>query len=48
MLNLPKSTELDMKITKQKFYDKIEISPEVKRALVEQVKEIRWLDCKIK
>ena len=44
MLNLPKSTELDMKITKQKFYDKIEISPEVKRALVEQIKEIRWVN----
>ena len=44
MLNLPKSTELELKITKQKFYDKIEISPEVKRALVEQIKEIRWVN----
>ena len=44
MLNLPKSTEFDKKIPKQKFYDKIEISPEVKRALVEQIKEIRWVN----
>ena len=44
MLNLPKSTEFGKKIPKQKFYDKIEISPEVKRALVEQIKEIRWVN----
>jgi len=44
VLNLPKSTEFDKKIPKQKFYDKIEISPEVKRALVEQIKEIRWVN----
>jgi hypothetical protein len=44
VLNLPKSTEFDKKVPKQKFYDKIEISPEVKRALVEQIKEIRWVN----
>ena len=44
MLNLPKSTEFDKKIPKQKFYDKIEVSPEAKRALVEQIKEIRWVN----
>jgi hypothetical protein len=44
VLNLPKSTEFNKKIPKQKFYDKIEISPEVKRALVEQIKEIRWVN----
>ena len=42
MLGLPRSTEFNRHIPKQKFYDNLTISPALKRAFVEQVKVIWW------
>ena len=42
MRSLPKSTEFDRRIPKQKFYDNIDISPALKRVFVEQIKTIYW------
>lgn len=42
MLGLPQSTEFNRRIPKQKFYEKLEVSPAVKRAFVEQIKIIYW------
>ena len=40
MLDLPKSTEFNKRIPKQKFYEKIDVSPALKRVFVEQIKII--------
>lgn len=42
MIALPKSTEFNKRIPKQKFYENIEISPPVKKMFSEQVKNIYW------
>lgn len=42
MLNLPKTTEFNKRIPKQKFYENMEISPALKKIFVEQVKTIYW------
>ena len=42
MLELPKSTEYGKRIPKQKFYEHMAISPELKRIFVDQVKAIQW------
>ena len=42
MLGLPKSTEFNRRIPKQKFYDNINISPILKRVFVDQIKIIYW------
>ena len=42
MLGLPKSTEFDRRIPKQKFYENLTVTPEIKRILVEQIKTIYW------
>lgn len=42
MLGLPKSTEFNKRIPKQKFYENMEISPALKKVFVEQVKIIYW------
>ena len=42
MLGLPKSTEFDRRIPKQKFYENLTVTPEIKRILVEQIKTIFW------
>lgn len=42
MLDLPKSTEFNKRIPKQKFYEKIDVSPALKRVFVEQIKIIYW------
>jgi hypothetical protein len=42
MLGLPKSTEFNKRIPKQKFYENMEISPALKKIFVEQVKTIYW------
>ena len=42
MLNLPKSTEFNRRIPKQKFYENIDISPILKRVFVDQIKIIYW------
>ncbi len=42
MIGLPKSTEFNKRIPKQKFYDHIDISPALKKVFVEQVKLVYW------
>ena len=42
MLGLPKSTEFNRRIPKQKFYENIDISPVLKRIFIEQIKIIYW------
>lgn len=42
MFGLPQSTEYGKRIPKQKFYDKLNISPNLKRIFVEQIKAIYW------
>lgn len=42
MLGLPKTTEFNKRIPKQKFYDNINVSPTLKRVFVDQVKVIYW------
>lgn len=42
MLGLPKTTEFNKRIPKQKFYENLEISPALKKAFVDQVKTIYW------
>lgn len=42
MLGLPKSTEFDRRIPKQKFYENLTVTPEIKRIIVEQIKTIYW------
>lgn len=42
MIELPKTTEFNKRIPKQKFYENIDISPSLKRAFVEQIKIIYW------
>ena len=42
MLGLPKSTEFNRRIPKQKFYENLTISPALKRVFVEQIKVICW------
>ena len=38
----PSSTEFGLRMPKQKFYEKLELSSSVKRAFVDQIKLIRW------
>lgn len=42
MIGLPKTTEFNKKIPKQKFYDNVENSTSIKKIFVEQVKRIDW------
>lgn len=42
MIGLPKTTEFNKRIPKQKFYENIDISPVLKKAFVEQIKTIYW------
>ena len=42
MLGLPKSTEYDRRIPKQKFYENLNVTPAMKKSFVEQIKTIRW------
>lgn len=42
MLGLPKTTEFNKRIPKQKFYENMDISPVLKKVFVEQVKIIYW------
>ena len=41
-IELPKSTEFNKKIPKQKFYENLEISPSLKKIFIEQVDKIIW------
>lgn len=42
MIGLPKSTEFNRRIPKQKFYENISVSPTLKRVFIEQIKGIYW------
>lgn len=42
MIGLPKTTEFNKRIPKQKFYENMDISPALKKVFVEQVKIIYW------
>lgn len=42
MIGLPKTTEFNKRIPKQKFYENMDISPALKRVFVEQVRIIYW------
>lgn len=42
MLGLPKSTEFNKRIPKQKFYDNLTVSPTLKRSFVDQIRIIYW------
>lgn len=42
MLGLPQSTEFNRRIPKQKFYEKLTVSPALKRIFVEQIRVIWW------
>lgn len=42
MIGLPKTTEFNKRIPKQKFYENLDISPALKRVFVDQVKVIYW------
>lgn len=42
MLNLPKSTEFNKRIPKQRFYENLQITPALKKSFVEQIHSITW------
>lgn len=42
MIGLPKTTEFNKRIPKQKFYENMNIPPELKKIFVEQIKIIYW------
>ena len=42
MLELPASTVFNRRIPKQKFYDNLSITPQLKRIFVEQISQIIW------
>lgn len=42
MLGLPKTTEFNKRIPKQKFYENLDVSPALKKVLIDQVKTIYW------
>lgn len=42
MFGLPKSTEFNKRIPKQKFYDNLTVSPALKRCFIDQIKVIYW------
>ncbi|WP_301871935.1 DUF4391 domain-containing protein [uncultured Dialister sp.] len=42
MLGLPKSTEFNKRIPKQKFYENLTVSPTLKRSFVDQIRIIYW------
>ena len=42
MLGLPKSTEFNRRIPKQKFYENLSVTPAMKRVFIDQIKVIYW------
>lgn len=42
MLGLPRSTEFNKRIPKQKFYENLSLTPAVRKAFTEQIKAIYW------
>jgi len=42
LLGLPKTTEFNRRIPKQKFYENISVTPMLKRVFIDQIKVIYW------
>lgn len=42
MLGLPSATEYNKRIPKQKFYEKLSVTPALKRIFVEQIQSVIW------
>lgn len=42
MFGLPRSTEFNKRIPKQKFYDNLQVTPTMKQFFVDQIKAIYW------
>lgn len=42
MLGLPRSTEFNRRIPKQKFYENLSVTPALKRIFIDQIKVIYW------
>ena len=42
MISLPKSTEFNRRIPKQKFYENLSVTPALKRIFIDQIKVIYW------
>lgn len=42
MLGLPSTTEYNKRIPKQKFYEKLSVTPALKRIFVEQIQSVIW------
>lgn len=42
MLGLPKSTDFNRRIPKQKFYENLSVTPALKRVFIDQIKVIYW------
>ena len=42
MLGLPKSTEFNKRVPKQKFYENLNVTPAIKRIFIDQIKVIYW------
>ena len=42
MLELPASTVFNRRIPKQKFYDNLSVTPQLKRVFIEQISQIIW------
>ena len=42
MMNFPKTTEFNRRIPKQKFYNHLSVSPQIKKIFVEQIAAINW------
>lgn len=44
MFGLPKTTEFNKKIPKQKFYEKLDVTPVLKRIFIDNIKVIYWVN----
>ena len=42
MLGLPKGTEFNKRVPKQKFYENLSVTPAIKRIFIDQIKVIYW------
>jgi len=42
MIGLPKTTEFNRRITKQKFYENLSITPALRRSFIDEVRGIYW------
>lgn len=42
LIELPKSTEFNRRIPKQKFYENLTVSPALKRVFIDQIKVVYW------